>query len=263
MHTIDLNVDMGEGFGRWTLGDDEALMPYISSANIACGFHAGDPSIMRRTVRAAVKHGLDIGAHVALPDLLGFGRRRMALSAEEIRDYCTYQIGALWAFVKSEGGSLSYVKPHGVLYAMINDSDENADALAAAMASIDPNLMLFLLNDRTQTIVGRHGIRLITEGFVDLDYDGAGNLLIERIKTARDPEEVANRALRLAIEHKVIAKDGTELRIDTPTICLHGDAPNALDVVKAVRKRLDEAGVAIASVRKTLQKQPSAQAVAR
>jgi len=262
MIKMDINVDMGEGFGRWTLGDDEALMPYISSANIACGFHAGDPRIMRRTVSAAVRHGLDIGAHVALPDLLGFGRRRMALSPEEVRDYCTYQIGALWAFVKSEGGTLSYVKPHGSLYAMINEDPAMASALAEGLAGIDPDLILLLLNRNTEAVVARHGIRLIAEGFVDLDYDAKGNLIIERVKTARDPVDVATRALRIATEHKIRTIEGTDLSVDTPTICIHGDAPNALDVVSATRRRFDEAGISLMPIRRILASRSPEQPVA-
>ena len=135
--TIDVNVDMGESFARWQLGDDEGMMPFISSANVACGYHAGDPGTIRRTVRAAVEHGLQVGAHVALPDLLGFGRRRMAVAPHDVRDYVLYQIGALKAFVEAEGGTLGHVKPHGALYAMCSADSELAGAVAQATAEID------------------------------------------------------------------------------------------------------------------------------
>jgi 5-oxoprolinase (ATP-hydrolysing) subunit A len=245
LNAIDVNVDMGESFGRWSLGDDASLMPHISSANIACGFHAGDPGAMRRTVAAAVEHDLQIGAHVALPDLLGFGRRRMTVSPADLTDYCTYQIGALAAFVAAEGGRLAHVKPHGALYAMCAQDAELAEAVARSIAEVDPKLVLLALRDDHLAAVERHGVRLVTESFVDLDYDPDGNLLIEAIKQARDPEEVAERAVRVARERKVPTTAGTDLDVDSPTICLHGDAPNAPDVARAVKERLDREGIAL------------------
>ena len=242
---IDVNVDMGESFGRWSLGDDASLMPHISSANIACGFHAGDPGAMRRTVAAAVEHDLQIGAHVALPDLLGFGRRAMKISPADLTDYCTYQIGALAAFVAAQGGRLAHVKPHGALYAMCAQDAELAEAVALSIAEVDPQLVLLALRDDHAATVERHGVRLVTEAFVDLDYDPDGNLLIEAVKQARDPEEVAERAVRVARERKVPTTAGTDLHVDSPTICLHGDAPNALDVARAVKERLDREGIAV------------------
>jgi UPF0271 protein len=245
LNAIDVNVDMGESFGRWSLGDDASLMPHISSANIACGFHAGDPGAMRRTVAAAVEHDLQIGAHVALPDLLGFGRRRMTVSPADLTDYCTYQIGALAAFVAAEGGRLAHVKPHGALYAMCAQDAELAEAVARSIAEVDPKLVLLALRDDHLAAVERHGVRLVTESFVDLDYDPDGNLLIEAVKQARDPEEVADRAVRVARERKVPTTAGTDLDVDSPTICLHGDAPNAPDVARAVKERLDREGIAL------------------
>jgi UPF0271 protein len=245
LNAIDVNVDMGESFGRWSLGDDASLMPHISSANIACGFHAGDPGAMRRTVAAAVEHDLQIGAHVALPDLLGFGRRAMKISPADLTDYCTYQIGALAAFVAAEDGRLAHVKPHGALYAMCAQDAELAEAVARSIAEVDPQLVLLALRDDHAAAVERHGVRLVTEAFVDLDYDPDGNLLIEAVKQARDPAQVAERAVRVARERKVPTTAGTDIEVDSPTICLHGDAPNALDVARAVRERLDREGIAV------------------
>jgi 5-oxoprolinase (ATP-hydrolysing) subunit A len=245
LDAIDVNVDMGESFGRWNLGDDASLMPHISSANIACGFHAGDPGAMRRTVGAAVEHDLQIGAHVALPDLLGFGRRPMKISPADLTDYCTYQIGALAAFVAAGGGRLAHVKPHGALYAMCAQDAEMAEAVARSIAEVDPQLVLLALRDDHAAEVERHGVRLVTEAFVDLDYDPDGNLLIEAVKQASDPDEVAERAVRVARERKVQTTAGTDLDVDSPTICLHGDAPNALDVARAVKQRLDHEGIAV------------------
>jgi 5-oxoprolinase (ATP-hydrolysing) subunit A len=245
LSAIDVNVDMGESFGRWSLGDDASLMPHISSANIACGFHAGDPGAMRRTVASAVEHNLQIGAHVALPDLLGFGRRVMKISPADLTDYCTYQIGALAAFVAAEGGKLAHVKPHGALYAMCGQDVELATAVARSIAEVDPQLMLLALRDDHAEAVAQHGVRLVTESFVDLDYAPDGNLIIEAVKQPWDPEKVAARAVRVARERKVATTDGSDLEVDSPTICLHSDAPNALDVARTVKERLDGEGIAV------------------
>ena len=242
---IDINVDMGESFGRWSLGDDAGIMPFISSASIACGFHAGDPRTMRKTVALAVEHGVHIGAHVALPDLLGFGRRRMAVSPDDLTDYCTFQIGALAAFVRAEGGTLRHVKPHGALYAMCSGDPELAEAVARSIAEVDPELLLLLLRDDVAAAVERHGVRLVTEAFVDLDYDADGELIIEAVKTARDPDQVADRALRLVREGKLEKTDGSDFDVDVATFCLHGDAPNAVEVARTVRLRLDAEDIAV------------------
>ncbi|MBV9365859.1 MAG: LamB/YcsF family protein [Solirubrobacterales bacterium] len=242
---LDVNVDMGESFGRWRLGDDAAMMPFISSVSIACGFHAGDPGTIRRTVQAAVEHGLQIGAHVALPDLLGFGRRRMAISPENLRDDALYQIGALKAFVEAEGGRLGHVKPHGALYAMCSADPELAGAVAHATAEADRQLLLLLLTDHVAPAVSHHGVRLVTEAFPDLDYAPDGSLMIEAVKRAWDPERVATRALRVAREGRIDASDGSDLEVTVQSVCLHGDAPNAVDVARAVRERLDQNGVRV------------------
>jgi 5-oxoprolinase (ATP-hydrolysing) subunit A len=249
---LDVNVDMGESFGRWTLGDDAGIMPYISSASIACGYHAGDPGTMRRTVALAVEHGVQVGAHVALPDLLGFGRRRMTISAEELKDYCTYQIGALSAFAAAEGATLGHVKPHGALYAMCSSDAELAGAVAAAMAEVNPDLLLLLLRDEVEVAVSEHGIRLVREAFLDLDYDAEGGLIIERVKGARDPERVAERALRLVREHRIEKLDGSDLEVDSPTACIHGDGPNAVEIARTLKRRLQGEGIAIAPRAQTL-----------
>lgn len=242
---LDVNVDMGESFGRWQLGDDAAMMPYISSASIACGYHAGDPGTMRRTVRAAIEHGVQIGAHISLPDLLGFGRRRMAISPGELRDYATYQIGALQAFAQAEGGRLAHVKPHGSLYAMCVGDPELAGAVAQAIAELDHDLLLLLLNDDVRPAVEAHGVRLVTEAFVDLEYGADGVMIIEPTKQRWDPERVARRAVRVALEHRIDATEGGDVETGAPTICIHGDGPNAVEIARTVKERLGEAGVAL------------------
>src|SRR5881628_2073905 len=183
---VDLNADMGESFGRWTLGNDESLMPHLTSANIACAFHGGDPHVMRRTVALALEHGVGIGAHVGLPDLIGFGRRRMAVSPEEIQDYLLYQAGALRAFVEAAGGRLQHVKPHGALYTMIVDSPEYAQAAARGVASLGSDVILLMPPAVAEAAAGA-GVPFVAEGYVDLDYDAAGKLVLERAKRVRDP----------------------------------------------------------------------------
>lgn len=246
--TVDINCDLGEGFGRWQFAPDEEFMPHISTANIACGFHAGDPRLMRETVRLALDYGLQLGAHVALPDLLGFGRRRLAVTPEELRDYTVYQVGALRAFVEAQGHRLGHVKPHGVMYTMSAEDPELGEAVIAAVAEIDPTMLLYSLDERHAPIAARYGVAVVREGFVDLAYDGEGDLIIERVKQAWDPELVAARAIRFVREGKVETTEGTDLEFTPRSICLHGDAPNSVKVISTVRKRLDEAGIAVGSL---------------
>ena len=243
---IDINVDMGESFGRWKLGDDAAMMPYVSSVNIACGFHAGDPLTMRETVAAAVEHDVSIGAHVGLPDLWGFGRRQMAVSPEEVREYCTFQIGALSGFVRAAGATLTHVKPHGALYAMCSGDPALAGAVAESMAGVAPGLPLLLLDDSAADVVRPHGITIVPEAFVDLDYQPDGRLIIERVKRAWDPARVADRTVRLVREGLVDAVDGSDVRVQAATACLHGDAPNSVEIARTVRERLDAEGIEVA-----------------
>jgi 5-oxoprolinase (ATP-hydrolysing) subunit A len=243
--TVDLNADMGESYGRWTLGDDAALMPQLTSANIACGFHGGDPHVMRKTVALAVEHGVGIGAHVAFPDLIGFGRRRMAASPEEIRDYVTYQAGALRAFVEAAGGRLQHVKPHGALYTTIVDSPEHADAVAEAVAQLGSDVVL-LMPPEVAPAAARAGVPFVPEGYVDLDYDSAGKLVLERVKQLRDPGATAERAVRLVRERRVPTVEGGELELEVESICVHGDAPNAPEIASAIRQALHEAGLELA-----------------
>jgi UPF0271 protein len=254
---IDLNADMGESYGRWTLGDDEALMPYLTSANIACGFHGGDPHVMRRTVSLAVGHGVGIGAHVAFPDLIGFGRRRMAASPAEIHDYVLYQSGALQAFADAAGGRLQHVKPHGALYTSIVDSPEHADAVAHAVAMLGPDVIL-LMPPEVGPAAARAGVPFVPEGYVDLDYDGDGRLVLERVKQVRDPQRTAERALRLARDGSVDTVDGGTLELRIESICVHGDAPNAPAIARAIRETLEQAEIALAPLAELQASAPTA-----
>jgi 5-oxoprolinase (ATP-hydrolysing) subunit A len=241
---VDLNADMGESYGRWTLGDDAALMPHLTSANIACGFHGGDPHVMRRTVALAVEHGVGIGAHVALPDLIGFGRRRIAISPEELTDDVLYQAGAMKACAEAAGTRLQHVKPHGALYAMIVDDAELAAAVCDALKALGDDVIL-LMPPQVGPAAAAAGVPFVAEGYVDLDYDADGKLLIERVKQVRDPDATAERALRLVRERKVPTLDGGELDLEIESICVHGDAPNAPAIAAAIRRRLADEGVEV------------------
>jgi UPF0271 protein len=244
---VDLNADMGESYGRWTLGDDDALMPHLTSANIACAFHGGDPHVMRKTVALALAHGVGVGAHVAFPDLIGFGRRRLAATPEEIQDYVVYQAGAIRAFVEAAGGRLQHVKPHGALYTTIVDSPEHAQAVAEAVAMLGREVIL-LMPPQVSAAASRAGVPFVPEGYVDLDYNDAGKLVLERVKQLRDPDEMGERAVRLVRDRKVRTIDGGELDLQVESICVHGDAPNAPKIAHAIRHALQGAGIELAAL---------------
>lgn len=245
---IDLNSDMGESFGRWSLGNDAELMEVITSANIACGWHGGDPAVMRQTVELAVAKVVGIGAHVGLPDLLGFGRRRMQVTPDEIYDYAMYQSGALRAFAEAAGGRLQHVKPHGAFYVMAAADESLATALVRAVKALGDGVVLFGMGEIEPAVAGRERVGYVREGYVDLNYDNSGNLVIERNKGAWDPEEVARRAVRLATAGEVGTVEGGSLPLDVQTICIHGDAPNSGEIARRVRARLEQAGVEIRPV---------------
>lgn len=249
---IDINADMGESYGRWTLGNDAELMPFLSSANVACGYHGGDPHVMRHTVRLARKHGVAIGAHVSFPDLIGFGRRRMDISPQELKDYVTYQVGALQAFAAAEGARVEHVKPHGMLYVMCSRDETYATAMAETVKELDGGLILLLTGELWAAAAKRVGVRCVMEGYVDLDYDAQGQLILERAKKARDPEGVAARAVTLATEGKVPVRDGGWLPLAARSICVHGDADNAPAIARAMREHLVKRGVEVAALRALL-----------
>ena len=250
---VDFNSDIGESFGRYKLGLDEEIVKHITSANVACGFHAGDPRVMRYTVRLVKQHGVALGAHPGLPDLMGFGRRAMAVTADEVRDYMVYQIGALQAFAKAEGIKLQHVKPHGALYNMAHgaspEAEEIARAIAEAVAQVDSNLILVMMAGSKAADIGREvGLRVAGEAFADRAYTPDGKLVPRRMKGAviTDPEEVSSRVAKMVTEGTVTAIDGTEVqlgRIDT--ICVHGDTPEAVRLAETVRSRLKEQGIEV------------------
>jgi 5-oxoprolinase (ATP-hydrolysing) subunit A len=240
---IDLNADMGEG-----VGDDARLMPLVTSANVACGFHAGGPETMRRTVRLAREHGVAVGAHPGYPDRAGFGRRHLAASPDEVRDDVTYQIGALWAFCRAEGIRLTHVKPHGALYNAAAEDRELARAICQAARDVDPALTVVCLARSPMAEVARAlGVPCAEEAFADRAYTARGTLVPRRSAGAviRDPAEVAERVSRMVRERRVVAIDGSLVLIDAGTVCIHGDTPGAVELVSAIRARLAADGVAV------------------
>ncbi|GIO29299.1 MULTISPECIES: LamB/YcsF family protein [Paenibacillus] len=248
MLRVDLNCDMGESFGRYAIGSDEDMMKYITSANIACGFHAGDPSVMRHTVRMAVRQGVAVGAHPGLPDLAGFGRRRMEVSAGEVYDMVTYQLGALLAFVKQEGGTLKHVKAHGALYNMAASDKGLAEAIARAVYDTDASLILYGLAGSEMIAAGKaRGLRTASEVFADRTYQADGTLTPRSAPGAliTDPDRAVNQVLQMVKEGRVTTADGRTAPIEAETVCIHGDGEHAPSFASMLRAALEKAGVAV------------------
>ncbi|NCU18783.1 LamB/YcsF family protein [Pallidibacillus pasinlerensis] len=251
MYTVDINCDMGESFGSYKIGRDEEVLDYVTSANIACGFHAGDPSIMKRTVRMALEKNVGIGVHPGVQDLVGFGRREINLSPEEAYDIVVYQIGALYAFVKSEGGKIQHVKPHGALFNMAAKDSQLAEAIAEAVYKVDPELILFGLAGGELVKAGKKiGLRTANEVFSDRTYQQDGSLTSRREENAliTDHEVAVQQVIRMVKEGKVRSLQGVDINIQADTICIHGDGENALDFAKYITKALKEAGIKVAKI---------------
>jgi UPF0271 protein len=249
--SIDLNCDLGESFGAYLMGADEQILPYVSSANIACGFHAGDPSVMRKTVKLAMQHQVAIGAHPGLPDLAGFGRRTMAISPEEAFDLIVYQVGALWAFVQAEGGTLHHIKPHGALYNMAAVNQKLSEAIAEAIYKVNPQLILYGLAGSELVKAGdKLGLQTAQEVFADRSYQPDGTLTSRNLPNAllSEPLLAAKQVLKMVKEGKVQALTGEEVSIQADTICIHGDGPHAVAFVHTIREFLSKEGIAIQTV---------------
>jgi 5-oxoprolinase (ATP-hydrolysing) subunit A len=250
---IDINCDMGESYGRWTLGHDEEVMPNITSANVACGFHGGDPHVMRQTVELAVQHGVAIGAHPGLPDLQGFGRRRMEVSPEEIKEIHRYQVGALWAFAKASGTTLQHVKPHGIQYHMFEENLPLGRAAAEGVVELDPELILMTMAMTKYDAEARKTkARVAAEGFADRVYADDGQLVSRKLgkdALVSDPAKAADQAVRMVMEGKVKTITGKTIDVKVQTVCIHGDSPGADKIVAAVRDGLVKAGAVVKPLR--------------
>lgn len=248
MASVDLNADLGEGFGVWRLGDDDAMLGIVTSANLACGFHAGNPVGLARTCRAAADRGVRIGAQVGYFDLAGFGRRRIDVEPEELRADVIYQIGALQAMARAAGATLGYVKPHGALYNTITVEQEQARAVAAAVHAVDPGLpVLGLAGSAFFAEAKRLGLRTVAEVFADRAYLPDGQLVPRHHEGAvlREPEEIADRVAVMVRAGQVSAIDGSMIDVDAKSICVHGDSPGAVQIATAVRRRLEAEGVTL------------------
>jgi len=251
MPRIDLNCDMGESFGAWTMGNDEAVLAYVSSANIACGYHAGDPRTMRRTVSAALARGVAVGAHPGFPDLAGFGRRPMSLSHDEIYEAVLYQVGALAGFARAAGGRLRFVKPHGALYNMAARDRALADAIVAAVVDFDPALAFYgLAGSLMLQAAEAAGLTAVSEVFADRGYLDDGSLAPrgEAGALIEDHAQSVAQVLSMVLDGKVRALSGREVPVRADTLCIHGDKPDALALARCLRDALAKAGVSVAAV---------------
>lgn len=246
---IDLNADLGEGFGRWTLGDDDALLDVITSANVACGFHAGDPTVLRHVCQAAADRGVVIGAQVGYRDLAGFGRRFIDVEPHDLTNDVLYQIGALEAFAQVAGTRVRYLKPHGALYNTVVHHEAQAAALVEAVRLYDPHLpVLGLPGSEWLRLAEAAGLAVVPEAFADRAYTAAGTLVSRREPGAvlHDEEEVTERSVRFAIQEDVVAVDGSVVPVRADSLCVHGDSPGAVAMATATRHGLEDAGVRVA-----------------
>ncbi|MGO1060929.1 LamB/YcsF family protein [Planococcus sp. FY231025] len=248
---VDLNCDMGESFGAYTMGHDEDILDFVTSANIACGFHAGDPATMRKTVKMALEKNVGIGAHPGLQDLVGFGRRNISLSPQEAYDLTVYQIGALSGFVQAEGGKLQHVKAHGALYNMAAKNAALSEAIAEAVYDINPELILFGLSGSELVKAGEKlGLRTANEVFSDRTYQPDGTLTPRTQPNAliTDTGTAINQVIRMVKEQKVETVEHQDIAIQAETICIHGDGVTALDFAEAISKSLKDAGIGVMKV---------------
>lgn len=251
MHLVDINCDMGESFGAYRMGKDEEILDYVTSANIACGYHAGDPATMRKTVQMAIEKNVGIGAHPGMPDLVGFGRREINISPQEAYDLVIYQMGALSGFVKSEGGKIQHVKPHGALFNMAAKSAPLSEAIAEAVYKVDPECILFGLAGSELVKAGKKiGLRTASEVFSDRTYQKDGSLTSRREKNAliKDHRIAVNQVIRMVKEGKVKSVQGEDVVIQADTICIHGDGLHALEFAQYISNALREAGITIAKI---------------
>lgn len=252
MNAVDLNCDLGESYGCYTIGMDEAVIPYVTSVNVACGWHAGDPLIMDKTVRLAKIHGVAVGAHPGFPDLMGFGRRPMTVSSEEAGAYVKYQVGALMAFAKGQGLTLQHVKPHGALYNMAARDEALARGICEGIASIDEDLIFMgLAGSLMLEVAEQIGLKTASEVFADRAYNDDGSLVSRRLPGAviHDSKLAVERAVKMARDGKVVSINGKEISIKADSICVHGDNEQAVKLVRDIRQALKTAGIEVRSLK--------------
>jgi len=255
MFKVDLNSDLGESFGSYTIGMDHAIIPYVSSVNIACGWHAGDPLVMAETVKSAMEHGAGLGAHPGYPDLMGFGRRNLAVTPVEVKAYTLYQLGALQAFVKAANGTLQHLKPHGAMYNMAAVDAKLAQAIAEAMYEAAPEVILLGLANSEMIKAGKAvGLKVAQEVFADRAYQANGTLVPRSQPGAviHDPEEAIARVVRMVKHGEVTAITGETVELKPDSICVHGDNPEAVEFVKRIRSTLEGEGVTVTALKNVI-----------
>ncbi|MCG7336863.1 LamB/YcsF family protein [Sporosarcina sp. ACRSM] len=251
MYQVDLNCDLGESFGRYQLGEQQEILKYVTSANVACGFHAGDPTVMRETVKLAINQGVKIGAHPGLPDLNGFGRRNMSITPQEGYDMVVYQIGALQAFLTIHNETMQHVKPHGALYQMASKDRELAEAIAQAVYDVSPSLVLFGLSGSELTRAGeRIGLRTAHEVFADRTYQADGSLTSRAQADAliTDQEHSVSQVIKMVTEGKVTSQQQTEVSLQADTICIHGDGVHAVEFAKYINETLTSKNISVTAI---------------
>ena len=251
MYFVDLNSDLGESFGNYTIGMDEEILKFVSSANVACGWHAGDPMVMEKTVALAKEFGTAVGAHPGFPDLMGFGRRNMAVTPEEAKAYVKYQLGALQAFAKAHGVKIQHVKPHGALYNMAAVDEKLAKAMCEAVYEVDKDIIFMgLAGSKMITAAEETGLKAASEVFADRAYNDDGTLVSRKLPCAviKDKDLAIQRVVRMVKEGKVESINGKDIDIKADSICVHGDNPKALEFVKNIRETLEKEGVTISSL---------------
>jgi UPF0271 protein len=251
---VDLNCDMGESFGLYQIGNDEEMMKYITSANIACGFHGGDPHVMRQTVQLAKEYDVALGAHPGFPDLIGFGRRHINCTADEVKDYVVYQMGALKGFAQYVGLELQHCKPHGALYMMAMSDETLARAILEGIASFSDTIIVFALNNSAVAHVGeKMGLPIAKEVYADREHTKDGSIILTRTgPTIQSYEAMADRVVNMVKEKKVITPDGEEATVEVNTVCIHGDTKGAPELIRQIRERLEEANINVESVKRIL-----------
>ncbi|TDD34236.1 LamB/YcsF family protein [Actinomadura sp. KC06] len=250
---LDVNCDLGESFGNWRMGSDEEIMPLVSTANVACGFHAGDPVTLLRTVRLAKEHGLSVGAHPGLPDLLGFGRRRIDLSPEDAYAYTVYQVGAVQAALAAEGMELHHVKPHGSFMSMVMYEEATAQAVMSAVKNTCRSPMVYVTapvrDTELEAAAEAHGVRVVQEVYPDLEYADDGSVIVQRRKHETDIEKAQDQLKRVLNDGEVLTVTGKRLSVQAESVCVHGDGPNALEVAQALLDVVGESGRRVSAVR--------------
>jgi UPF0271 protein len=247
MVVMDINCDMGESFGNYTMGNDDAVMPLITSANIAGGFHGGDPHVMNETVELAAEHGVGVGIHPGLPDMMGFGRRTIDATPAEVHDYVVYQLGALRAFADAHDVTFQHVKPHGAMYSMLSESPAHARAVMEGILDVDDDLVYLATDSNIYQIAEEFDdLRAVFEGYVDLEYRSDRSLILEQQKDSRDPELVAQRFVDIAVDGQVEAANGEMIDVPAESICIHGDGPNPVELLNTIHDAVEDHGIDLA-----------------